>query len=339
MRQVHPRAWKAGDDAIATRGAPSGGGDDEAGRRGGDDVTTARGHTWADDDPSTGPQIAGTLLSPLSPRPAAFRRSRCRPSPSSESPSQPHLPASQIPSHSRCHPRGHPRCHPRCSPHIPSLSLQFRPGPALTCPHTCCNPGPSASKCPAALAAAVAAALTLHPHSRQVPSPLPASSSDSRTKMCEYCGHDVGKHDGDDVGGVGTTTWGRGDDDVGTTTTTRRRDDATTTTTRKRRDETETTTRRRRDDYSSSSRDEEEATMRRRHSGGDECAGSRCITAASQVHQTGRRKCAGPGAGPVTRGRSCAAGPGARYGAARRSPAPQPSLTGLTAPPHSDSLG
>ena len=45
------------------------------------------------------------------------------------------------------------------------------------------------------------------------------------------------------------------------------------------------------------------AEVPRRHSGSDECAGSRCITAASQVHQTGRRKCAGPGAGPVMWGR------------------------------------
>ena len=121
------------------------------------------------------------------------------------------------------------------------------------------------------------------------------------------------------------TTWGvlgwRGDDDVGTTTTTTRR---------RRCDDDETTRRRRGDDYSSSSRDEEEATMRRRHSGGDERAGSRCITAASQVHQAGRRKCAGPGgADTTTTRRLVCAGPGARYGAARRSPAP---LTGLTAP-------
>ena len=30
------------------------------------------------------------------------------------------------------------------NPHIPSLSVQFRPGPALTCPHTCCQ----MSSCP-----------------------------------------------------------------------------------------------------------------------------------------------------------------------------------------------
>ena len=86
----------------------------------------------------------------------------------------------------------------------------------------------------------------------------------------------------------------------------------------------------------------------RRHSGSDECAGSRCITAASQMHQTGRRKCAGPGAGPVMWGRrddNVAAlvrggrGGGQVHDTARRDGHQPPSPPSRASPlPHSDSL-
>ena len=146
------------------------------------------------------------------PRPAASRhpQSRCSPGPSAESlqllgvltQSQP-LPASQMPSHTnvaasphtaaQCNSQPHssstqPRWCPRCSPHMPSHLLQPRSLQLL-------------SSCPRC---------------------RPPSSSHTAPAQTLFRGQ--ARWRGDDVRGVGTTTWGA-------RRTRRRRDDGTTTTT------------------------------------------------------------------------------------------------------------
>ena len=135
------------------------------------------------------------------------------------------LPASQIPSNSRCH----PRCHPRCSPHIPHCHCSSGQVQALTL---------AATQPPNVQLPSLPAALTLHPA-------LPPGALTPTSKLLRRGQARWGRR-----GGRWDDTWGRGDDDVGTTTTTRRRrrrdDDAATTICR--RDDDATRRRRRRDD-------------------------------------------------------------------------------------------